>query len=293
MDEVVLVTGAGGNVGREVVRALAGRPGALVRAAILNNGDTERVLDAASETVRFDFGDPATYGPALAGASKLFLMRPPPIADVNRFIKPFIAAAAAAGINHIVFLSLLGVERNPLVPHAKIESILRDSGVPWTMLRCGFFMQNLDTTHRADIVEQDDLFVPAGEGRTAFIDTRDIGAVAALALDEAGHEGQAYRLTGREALAYGEVAAIMTEVLGRPITYSNPSPLAFARRMRQRGHPWGYINVMEGVYLSTRLGMAAAVFPDAADLLGREPITLRQYVADYAASFRREGDLNV
>jgi len=79
----------------------------------------------------------------------------------------------------------------------------------------------------------------------------------------------------------------MTAELGRPITYSRPSPLAFARRMGHRGHPWGYIAVMEGVYLTTRLGMAAAVYPDAAELLGRPPIAMRQYVRDYAALFTK------
>jgi nucleoside-diphosphate-sugar epimerase len=146
-------------------------------------------------------------------------------------------------------------------------------------------MQNLDTTHRADIVEHNDLFIPAGNGRTAFIDVRDIGAVAARVLTEPGHENTTYALTGRESLTYGEVADIMSAELGRPITYSDPSPLAFARRMRRRGHPWGYIAVMEGIYLTTRLGRAELVYPEASHLLGRAPITMRQYVRDYAAAF--------
>ncbi len=116
---------------------------------------------------------------------------------------------------------------------------------------------------------------------------RDIGDVAAHVLTEPDNENVAYALTGREALTYGEVAAIMSEELGRPITYSDPSPLAFARRMRRRGYERTFINVMNGIYLTTRLGMARAVFPDAATLLGRPPITLRQYVRDYAAAFAR------
>jgi uncharacterized protein YbjT (DUF2867 family) len=288
MNETILVTGAGGNVGREVVRALAARR-APVRAALFNVDDERRDLPDGVEAARFDFEDPTTFPAALAGVGRVFLMRPPAISDVNRAIKPFIDYAARTGptnaVAHIVFLSLLGVERNPVVPHARIETLLQDSGVPWTMLRCGFFMQNLDTTHRADIVEHGDLFIPAGRGRTAFIDARDIGAVAARVLTEAGHDNRAYRLTGQEALTYDEVAAIMTETLGRRITYSRPSFLAFARRMRRRGHPWSYIAVMAGVYLTTRLGLAEAVTPDAAALLGRPPITMRQYVRDYACKF--------
>lgn len=279
----VLVTGASGNVGREVVRALAER-GERVLAAVYSRSGLGHPA-AWVEPVRFDFADPRTFPEAFGGVDRLFLVRPPAISNVERDIRPAIDYATRAGVRQIVFLSLVGAERNALVPHARIERLLYATGVPWTLLRCGFFMQNLDTTHRADIVAHGDLFIPAGNGRTAFIDTRDIGDVAGRVLVEPGHEGVAYALTGDESLSYGDVAAIMTATLGRPITYSRPSLLAFARRMRQRGHPWGYIGVMVGVYATTRLGRAATVYPDAAALLGRRPRTMGQYVADYAAAF--------
>lgn len=282
MGGTILVTGASGNVGREVVRALVAR-GAAVRAAVYSRADRSALAGVA--LARFDFADPTTFRDAFAGVDRLFLVRPPAISNVERDIRPVIDYAASHGVNHIVFLSLIGAERNPVVPHAKIEALLMACGVPWTLLRCGFFMQNLDTTHRADIVERSDLFIPAGNGRTAFIDTRDIGDVAGRVLTEPGHEGMVYELTGSEALSYDDVAAVMSAELGRPITYSRPSLPAFAWRMRQRGHPWGYIAVMAAVYLTTRLGMARTVRPDAATLLGRPPLTLRQYVGDYAAKF--------
>ena len=212
----ILVTGASGNVGREVVRALTAR-GASVRAGVYERNDTAHLFPTV-ETSRFDFAAPATFPAAFDGVDRLFLMRPPAISNVNRDIRPVIDYAARAGVGHVVFLSLVGAERNPFLPHARIERLLVNSGIPWTTLRCGFFMQNLDTTHRQDIVEHNDLFVPAGGGRTAFIDARDIGDVAARVLTEAGHAGAAYALTGSESLTYGEVAAIMSAELGRPIT---------------------------------------------------------------------------
>lgn len=283
MDQSILVIGASGNVGREVVRHLAAR-GATARAA-LSHQDDAHLPDGAAEAVLFDFLNPDTFPAAFFGVDRLFLLRPPAISNVKRDIVPAIEYAAVAGVRQIVFLSLAGAERNRLVPHAKIENLLRESGIPWTMLRCGFFMQNLNTTHQADIVEHGDLFIPSGRGATSFIDVRDIGAVAARTLTEAGHAGRAYELTGTEALTYADVAAIMTEELGRPITYSNPSMVSFARRMRRRGHPWSYIWVMEGVYLTTRLGLAATLAPDAERLLERPPVTMRQYVRDYADAF--------
>ena len=283
MSKTVLVTGAGGNVGREVARALAER-GTPARAAVFDAADARNVPEGV-EAVLFDFTNPETWPEAFDGVGRLFLIRPPAISNVRRDIKPVVDFAAAHGVRHVAFLSLIGAERNPIVPHAKIESLLMKSGMAWTMLRCGFFMQNLDTTHRADIAAHGDIFIPAGNGRTAFIDVRDIGAVAARVLSEPGHEGAGYRLTGSESLSYAEVAAIMSAELGRPITYSDPSPLAFARRLRRRGYARGHIGVMQAIYLTTRLGMAAAVHPDAAALLGRPPLTLRQYVRDYAPAF--------
>lgn len=287
MNDLVLVTGASGNVGREVVMALEAL-GTPVRAAAFDEADAARVPGENVETVLFDFGDQSSYEAAFDGVSKLFLMRPPQISDIETYIKPAIDYAAEHGVTQIAFLSLVGAEKNKLVPHAKVEQFLIQSGVPNTLLRCGFFMQNLGTTHRADLVEYDDIFIPAGQGATAFIDARDIGAVAALVLSEPGHENKAYVLTGNEALTYGEVAEMMTEELARPITYSDPSMLAFARRMRKRGYPWGYITVMEGIYLTTRFGMAATIAPDVTDLLGRPPTKMRNYIRDYRDTWAPE-----
>jgi uncharacterized protein YbjT (DUF2867 family) len=242
----------------------------------------QRLPNPAPPWQVLNFDDPQTYPAAFAGVDRLFLLRPPHISDVDRSIKPVIDYAAAHGVRQIVFLSLIGAEKNKVVPHAGIEKLLLAGTVPYTLLRAGFFMQNLSTTHRLDIIEHDDVFVPAGKGKTAFVDTRDLAAVAALALTQPGHENKAYSLTGCEALDYGEVAAILSDVLGRPITYSDPSLLRFAWRMHARGNPWAYIGVMAAIYTTTRFGMAATVHPDLARLLGRQPITFREFAEDMA-----------
>jgi uncharacterized protein YbjT (DUF2867 family) len=277
--ETILVTGASGNVGGPLVHLLAGGP-RRVRAAVRDTRERRAVLEGV-EYAPLDLMQPATYAPALEGVSRLFLMRPPAISDTKRYLNPLIDAARAAGVGQIVFLSLLGADRNPVIPHHAVELHLEQAGVPYTLLRAGFFMQNLSTTHRADIAERGELLVPAGDGRTAFIDTRDIAAVAARVLSEPGHAGQAYPLTGAESLSYHDVATIMSAELGRPIAYRQPSMLRFARAMRARGIAASYIAVMLGIYLTTRLDMAAAVDATAERLLGRPPIAMRQFVRDY------------
>lgn len=281
----ILVTGAGGNVGAEVVRLLQGE-GYPVRSADRAIREARRDRAGGTEFVPFDFARPETYAAALQGVTRLFLMRPPALSNTRRFINPFIDAARRAGVEQIVFLSLLGAERNIIVPHHRVETYLRASGVPWTFLRPSFFMQNLSTTHRADIRERGEIPVPAGVGKTSFIDARDIAAVAAKVLTEPGHLNCAHPLTGGEALDYAAVARIFTEVLGRPIAYRRPSLLTFARHMRGRGLDWGFILVMAGIYTTARLGLAGAITPDTATLLGRAPITMRQFVADNRACWR-------
>lgn len=281
MNGTILVTGATGNVGSEVVRQLLAR-GERVRGAALP--DDSRLPEGAEPAV-FDFEDPTTFECALAGVDRVFLMRPPHMGDARAF-DPFLAAMRDAGVRQVVFLSLLGVERNPVVPHHAIERRLVDSGLGWTMLRPSFFMQNLTTTHLADIRDRAEIALPAGSGRTSFIDVRDIAAAAAVTLAEDGHIGKAYALTGSEALTYAECAALISEETGRLVRYTSVSGRAFARHMAALGHPAAFITVMRGIYLVARLRMAATITGDLQALIDRQPTTFRQFAADHAAMLR-------
>ncbi|MDQ2999203.1 MAG: SDR family oxidoreductase [Chloroflexota bacterium] len=281
----ILVTGALGNVGAEVVKLLrqSGRP---VHAAGTRPAAIAQRFGSQVEATWLDFEKPESFGAALAGVERMFLMRPPAISNVRRYIFPVIDAAKQAGVRQIVFLSLIGVEKNRVVPHYKIEQHILKSGLEYTFLRPSFFMQNLSTTHRDEIKDQNEIFVPAGRGKTSFIDARDIAAVATLTLTEAGHANQIYELTGDEALDYGQVAALLTDVLGRSITYRHPSLLQFMRRQHAKGTPLAFAAVMAGIYTTARLGLAARLTGDLRRLLGRAPISFKQYVEDYQACWQ-------
>jgi len=280
MKPKILVIGATGNVGSEVVKILL-EQGQSVIAAVRDPAKARRTLGDGPVYLPFDFKQPESFAAAFAGIDKVFLVRPPDISDIKKYVAPAIDAARYAGVEQIVFLSLLGVEKNRVVPHYKIEQSLLTSGIDWTFLRASFFMQNLNTTHLDDIKNRHDVFVPAGKGKTSFIDVRDIAAVAAKTLIESGHRRQAYDLTGKEALDYYQIARDFSEVLARPVQYSEPSALKFGREMYRRKLPLSFIIVMLGIYTTARLGLAARVAPDTARLLGRDPISLRQYIEDY------------
>ncbi|MBI1299178.1 NAD(P)H-binding protein [bacterium] len=285
MNKVILVTGATGNVGSEVVTLLHNN-GAPVRAAVTSARSAER-LPVPVPWAILDYTNPNTYAAAFADVGALFLMRPPHIANVERDMKPLIEYAVASGVERIVFLSLLGADKNRVVPHAKVETLLQETHVAVTLLRAGFFMQNLSTTHRKEIRNEDAIFVPAGMGKTAFIDVRDIAAVAVKALTEAGRGVKSYELTGNVAYDYAEVAAMMTEVLGRPIRYADPSLPRFAWRMWRNGQPLAYTAVVSAIYTTTRFGAASTITTDTGDVLERKPISLHQFIDESAAIWQR------
>jgi uncharacterized protein YbjT (DUF2867 family) len=277
----VLVTGATGTVGSSVCAALADHD-CEVRALARDPADAP---DGA-EPVAFDFEKPETWGRAFEGGDRLFLVRPPAIARVSEHLLPAVDAALRCGVEHVTLLSVLGAEKNPLLPHRRIEKHLLDADCTYTLLRASFFMQNFDEVHAEEIRDRGEIFVPAGNGTTSFVDARDIADVAALTLLEPGHENVAYDLTGGEALDYHEVAAIFTEVLDREVRYADPSALTFLRGMRERGESLGFVAVMLVLYTTARLGFAGRVTDDTERLLGRQPRSLRGYVEDYADAFR-------
>ncbi|AMR03402.1 SDR family oxidoreductase [Bacillus thuringiensis] len=268
---MILVTGATGNVGKEVVKCL------------IKRNATFKVTTRSRETegVYFDFENPSSVKVALTGVTKVFLIRPPHLADAKKYFQPVVDAAKEIGIKHIVFLSLLGVEKNPIVPHAKIEAMIKASGIPYTFLRPSFFMQNLLSQHGDELRNEKIIEVPAGKGETSFIDVRDIGEVAAKILTEEGHEFKAYSLTGNEALTYYEVAAIISKIINKDITYTNPSIFKFRKRMIQKGLNSDFIWVMIGIYTTAKLGLAKKVTSDLSNLLDRSPITMETFVYDY------------
>ncbi|PRS99028.1 NAD(P)-dependent oxidoreductase [Bacillus wiedmannii] len=268
---MILITGATGNAGREVVKNLLNKNVEFQVA-------THRKNQAG---VYLNFEDPSSIQPALKGVKKLFLLRPPHLADTKKYFQPVIDAAKKENIQHIVFLSLLGVEKNPIVPHAKIERIIKESGIPYTFLRPSFFMQNLISQHGDELRKEKIIEVPAGKGKTSFIDVRDIGEVAAKVLTEQGHECKAYSLTGNEALTYYEVADIISKETKQKIIYTNPSILKFKRRMVQKGIKSDYIMVMIGIYTTAKLGLAKKITSDLVNLLGRSPFTMEEFVRDY------------
>jgi len=281
----LLITGASGRVGARVATLLAPQ-GHPLRLATRDPRAAE-----LGEAVPLDFLDAATWARAFDGVETMFLMRPPQLSNVRRDLVPALEAARSAGVRHVVFLSLQGAEGSRVVPHARIESWLRGSGMAWTFVRPSFFMENLSTTHAVDIRDDDRIMLPAGRGATSLVATEDVAAVAATALaDPAAHAGRAWTPTGPAALTYAEVAEVLSDVLGRPISDARPGALRYAWHAHRRlGMPWGMAAVTTAIYSVARLGKADGLTDDVRTVLGREPIGFQAWARANAGAWRRPG----
>lgn len=276
-----LVTGGTGNIGKHVVENLL-EMNRDIRVAARDIAQAKQVFkDKNVELVAFDFLDNMTFDNALDGIEGIFLMRPPNLANPEKDMFPFLQAAKEKGVKKIVFISLLGVEKNPVVPHRKIESMIKELGINYVFLRPSFFMQNLNSNHREEIKERNELFIPAGKSKTSFIDTRDIAKATAITLVEEKYKNQGITLTGKTALDYYEVADIMSKALGRKIEYINPGLLKFRQERIKRGTPKEFANVMMFLYLMTKLGTAKYITDDLEKIIGTEPISFERYVIDH------------
>jgi uncharacterized protein YbjT (DUF2867 family) len=280
MDCPILVTGPTGNVGKEVIKVLL-KNNVKIRAAAHDMGKTWQLFKETVEYVPFDFGNPLTYSDALKDIKKVFLIRPSNINDIRSFFFPFIDAMKLNNIEHIVFISLQGADYNPFTPHRIIEDYIHKTGITYTFLRPCAYMQNMNSVHQPSIKEKSELFIPAGTGKTSFIDIRDIAELTHIIFSTEDHKNNDYTITGNVALNYYEVAEILSKVLDRKIVYKNPSPQVFEKRMQEEGKPTEFIKIMKIIYFLTKLHLAGSITYELEKLLNRKPTSFEQYAEDY------------
>jgi uncharacterized protein YbjT (DUF2867 family) len=285
----VMVTGASGNVGGNVAKFLIQNAQDVVVAG-RDIENLNRMYGDVAKIAYFDFTDASTFSKALEDVDRVFIMRPPHLGKPED-LKPFIEALKEkGGIKLVSFLSLIGIENNPVPPHYKIEKYIEKAGLPYCHIRPSFFMQNISGVHAFEIKHFDRIVVPVNKAFTSFIDAEDIGEILARVLTDAGkHINTAYSITGPEAIDYYEAAQILSEELGREIIYSNPKP-AYAKKywIETRGLDKKYSTVMGLLYMMTRWGTAKKVTNVFEEVMGKKPQTFRQFVKKNIAVWERK-----
>jgi uncharacterized protein YbjT (DUF2867 family) len=281
MGKKILITGATGNVGMETIKALLRMDhGMDIFAGVRNpEKDLVRFQGMDVKVVSFDFEQPDKFRQKLEGFAILFLLRPPQISDAKKFFQPLADAAKAAHVSHIVFLSVQGADQNKIIPHHKIEQIIIQSGIPYTFLRPAYFMQNFLTTLKKDLVEKNEIVLPAGEAKFTLVDLADVGEVGAKVLSEPqNHINQAYDLTNDEQLTFGEMADQLSEVLGRKIIFKSPNLFSFFLRKKKEGTPPMFILVMIMLHYLPRFQSTPKTTDSVRSITGKRPNNFRQFI---------------
>jgi uncharacterized protein YbjT (DUF2867 family) len=281
---MILVIGATGTVGSEVVRQLVAtgeRPRALVR----DPATARQQLGDQVEHVVGDLDRPETIAAALAGVDRVFLLTTQSSRQPE-WERAVIGAAARAGVGQLVKLSVFRAnEQSPLQvarQHGQAERVLAQSGLAATILRPVFFMQNLlAMVHDAAIA------TAAGDGRVAMVDARDIAAVAVATLTGGGHAGKTYTLTGPEALSFYQVASILSRQTGRPLRHVRVPPDKVRVALQGRGVAAWYADDMAKLHSMLAVGYEEVVTDDIHRVTGRPPRTLAQFAGDHAGVLTR------
>lgn len=264
----ILVTGATGTIGRLVVKHLQRLNAAYLAGTRKPEGEND---------VYFDFNDPSSFEKATEGVDKVFVLGPPLVLGLDAIITPFLDFLKGKGIKRIVYFSAYQADKmKGLDFHPKLEQKVKDDGFDYTILRPTFFAQNFKNYEGDNIAQRDIIFMPAGDGKASFIDADNIAEVAALALTQDGHNGKAYELTGPETLSYNDVAALLTEITGRTISYPKPGNEEFKSVLVSSGAPEFIADYLINVYGTIAAGNADSVTDDYKRITGKEPTPIRK-----------------
>ncbi len=283
MSNTILVTGATGNVGREVMTYLL-KNGFKVKAAT-RHPEKAKFPDGV-EAVRMDYSDPSSVEEAVKDVYGAFLIALPMDPRSHEKLNPVIDLAKKAGVTHIVLNSVLGADRNEQVPVRKAEHHLIDSGVNYTIIRPNFFMENFSSGYAtATIRDQHGIFLAAGDGKTSFISTKDIGEAVALIFSEK-HFGKEYALTGSEALDHTQVAKFISDAIGEEVTYHKLTEEQMLQGFRDAGVPEDAVQFAGMLYAIVREGVTAVITPDVEKLLGRKATTFEQFAKTHASAWK-------
>ena len=281
---MILVTGATGKVGSEAVRVLR-QQDAPVRALVRDPAKAQYLAAAGAELAVGDFDDPLTLKQAMHGVTSVLLTSPggKPAQELH-----VVDAAAEAGVGHVVKLTSKASPDSPIARqrwHAEVEKGLAASGVPHTLLRSNAYMQN--TMMVAPTIAKTSSFASSiGAGRVGMADARDVGAVAAsVVADPTGHAGKTYWLSGPELLTYTDVTDVLTQLLGRTVTFLPRSRDEDEAEMVSAGLPQP-VAAMNALALSLfAQGDAEWLSPDMETLLKRPARTYQQFATDHLAAF--------
>jgi NAD(P)H dehydrogenase (quinone) len=284
----VIVTGAAGHLGRLVAAQLLERLAPEQLILVTRTPEALRELQARGADVRYgDFDDPASLSDAFAGGHRMLLISTDAVGRRVGQHGAAIDAAAAAGVGHVVFTSIVNpVAGNPIGANARepgmTEAMLHRSGLAWTVLRFGSFAE-LVLPPAATAVQNGQLITNNGDGRLVPISRRDCAEAAAITLTTDGHAGETYEITGPEALTASDLAELYADLSGKPVRLLQLSDSMLTWVLLGIGTPMPIARGITAFGRAVRQGYFDVVDPAFERLAGRPPVSLRNVLIAHRA----------
>jgi uncharacterized protein YbjT (DUF2867 family) len=286
MADKILVTGATGKVGSELVQQLLDR-GVEVKAGTRSPGEAAALFGRGVEVVELDYDATETWDAAVQWADRVFLVPAPFDPRGDERLVPFLDWAVQSGSRHVVLLSAMGAEARRRMALRRIEERIERTGVQWTFLRANIYMQNFARGFIArQIRDLDGFRLPAGDAAVSFVDGRDVAEVAAVVLTGADHFQAAYTLTGPAGLNHQEAAATIGEIVGRPLRYVPIGEEEMRATLLEAGWAADQADTFARLMAAIREGRRAAVTDDVARLLGRPATGFREFARAHSSAWR-------
>jgi uncharacterized protein YbjT (DUF2867 family) len=291
--ETILVTGATGTVGSEVVKQLSAKV-EIIKAAVRSPNDTAFKQLNGVQAVQLDFNNTETFDSAFHGVDKIFLLTPtdPKLVDFTSNLVNAATKKSTGGgqIKHIVKLSHIRADVEPKIEitqlHSESEKIIEEAGIPFAFLRPNFFMQNF-LTYGQKTSDKISFYLPAGDGKVSFVDVRDIAAVAVKALAENSdkHIGKIYNLTGPTSITYSQATEILSNESQKKMSYQNISEDVAREAMKKLGMTDWHIDCIIELFNISKAGYLSDIYPDVEEVTGKKPMSILQFARDYVDSF--------
>jgi uncharacterized protein YbjT (DUF2867 family) len=291
----ILITGATGNIGKAVIHYLfQTKTDYKISAAARTIGTAENIFlkNPNLDIRQFDFEDETTFASAFKGINILFLLRPPHISEVKKLFRPLLQSAKENGVQKIVFLSVQGAEKSKVIPHNKIEGLIKSFGFDYIFVRPSYFMQNLTTTLLPEILKSRTITLPSGKAKFNWIDVENIGEASARLIGSFDkYKNNTFEITGNENKSFPEVTKIITEVTGVEIKFKSLNPIIFYIKKRRAGLPGGYALVMCILHFLPRFQKEPGISNSYKKLTGNEPTTVKEFIDRERGKFFKNKNL--
>ncbi len=278
----ILIVGATGVVGLHLTRLLCnGTSGVTVFAATRNPEQAQKKLGSLPNLNfrTFDLSKKQTYAKALQHIHAVYLIRPPEVTRIRKYYNPFFVVAKKAGVQHIVFQSVQGANSNKLLPHHRIEQLLMQSDIPYTILRPTYFMQNLSTGLRQEIRQNHRLYVPAGKAVFNWLDAADFAHGAAhILLRPHDFRNTSLNLVGTENYTFKEVSELCSKAWGKKVIFKNAAIASFILAQIKSGMGVKRALIMAAAHYFARFAKPIKSGVTLEEITGQKPSSLFEYL---------------